>query len=234
MTKARDLIKASYRKIGVLGAGSSLQNEEAQDALSGLNAMVASWSTVGALIFTETKETFPLTGALSYTIGAGQDFDTTVPKMITSAYSTYSGYDRPIEIIDGEKYGQIADKDYAGLPDKLYFDSNYPTATIYLYPVNYASTTLTMFAQKPLLRFDSLDTVFAMPPEYERAIIYNLAIEMAPEFEAQPSPDVRRIAKSSLDMIKAQNKKNNKNTIKVDGMFLSRCGSFDIRTGYSR
>lgn len=230
MTTARDLIKASYRKISILGQGSTLTAEEANDAFSELNAMLAQFSTQGALIYTETKETFSLTGAASYTIGSGGDFNTSLPKNIIAAYATYSGLDYPLSIIDRNEYSFIADKDLTGTPYKLYFDSNYPLGTIYLWPLNYSSTTLTLLSEKPLTSFTTLDTVFAMPPEYETMLVHNLAVRMAPEYEREASPTVKRIARESLDHIKAQNKKNNKNKVQIDSAYLND-NSFNINSG---
>lgn len=229
MTTARDLIKAAYRKINILGQGSSLTSEEANDGLSALNAMLASWSTQGALIYTETKETFSLTGALSYTIGSGGDFNTSIPVEILAAYVTYSEIDYPVQVIDSSEYALISNKDEPGTPTQLYFDSNYPLANIYLWPINFSSTTLTLISLKQLTNFSSLDTDFTMPPEYERAIIHNLAVELAPEYEREASMTVKRIAKQSLDWIRAQNKKNNKNVVKVDSAFMAQ-GRYNIRS----
>lgn len=231
MTTARDIINAAYRKINVLGQGSTLTSEEANDALTEMNDMIAMWSTQGALIYTETKETFTLTGALSYTIGTGGDFSTDIPVDIMAAHVTYADNDYPLQIIDSREYSSITDKDQSGTPRQLYFDSNYPLANIYLWPVNYSGTTLTLFSQKPLTEFASLTTDVSMPPEYRTALVHNLAVRMAPEYEREASMTVKGIAKKSLDLIKAQNKKNNKNTVKVDSAYLRR-GVYDIRRGY--
>lgn len=233
MTTARDIVKAAHRKINILGQGSTLTAEEANDGLEAMNDMIASWSTQKALIFTETKETFNLTGALSYTIGSGQDFDTTIPRSILSAYATYAGYDHPVQVIDANEFASISDKDLSGVPTQLYFDSNYPTATIYLYPINYGGTTLTLISLKPLTEFASLDTVYSMPPEYKRALIHNLAVEIAPEFEREASTTVKRIAKQSLDWVRQQNTKNNKGVVSVDTAMLPH-GRYDIRSDVYR
>ncbi len=231
MTTARDLIKSMYRKISVLGQGVELTAEEANDGLSCINDMLASWSTDGALIYTETKETFNLTGAQSYTIGSGADFDTVVPVDIKAAYVSYSGTDYPLQIIGRRDYARISDKDLQGTASKLYFDSNFPTANIYLWPVGNADT-ITLFTEKPLTEFTDLDTVYAMPPEYRRAIIHNGAVEGAPEFDTEASMTVKNIATKSLNNVKSQNRKNNTSKIAVDSAFMmNNRGSYDINSG---
>ncbi len=230
MTTARDIIKSIHRKIGILGQGSTLNASEFSDTLEAINDMLAVWSVDGALIYTETRETFTLTGSMSYTIGAGADFDTTLPNDITSAFVTENGYDTPLSIVDVRDYDTLADKDQTGTPQRLYFDGNYPTAKIYLWPVNITAATITLTTQKPLTGFASLDTVYALPPEYKRAIIYNGALEVAPEHDEEPSNQVKITAKSTLNLIKSQNQKNNKGALRTDASFMHG-GRYDIRKG---
>lgn len=234
MTTARDLIKASLRKIQVLGVGASLSPEDAADALEALNAMIASWSVDGALIYTETKETFSLTsGTISYSIGASQTWNTVRPTKIKSGYVTYSGYDTPIRLIGKDDYAEIVDKDVSGVPCEFYYDAGYPAGNVYVYPVPLSNMSVTLFSEKPLTAFASLNTDFEMPPEYERAIVYNLAVEIAPEYEREAPISVKRIAKTSLQLVKTQNRFNDKSIVKAGSEWVG-YGEFDINSGTYR
>jgi hypothetical protein len=51
----------------------------------------------------------------------------------------------------------------------------------------------------------ALTTELAFPPGYLRAFTYNLAMEIAPEFGVEPSPQVQRIAMTSKRNIKRIN-----------------------------
>ena len=51
----------------------------------------------------------------------------------------------------------------------------------------------------------NLATVLAFPPGYLRAFTYNLAMEIAPEFGVEPSPQVTRIAMTSKRNLKRIN-----------------------------
>jgi hypothetical protein len=51
----------------------------------------------------------------------------------------------------------------------------------------------------------TLDTVLSFPPGYLRAFAYNLAMELAPEFGVEPSPQVQRIAMTSKRNLKRIN-----------------------------
>jgi hypothetical protein len=51
----------------------------------------------------------------------------------------------------------------------------------------------------------NLSTVLYYPPGYLRAFTYNLAMEIAPEFGVEPSPQVKRIAMTSKRDLKRIN-----------------------------
>jgi hypothetical protein len=50
-----------------------------------------------------------------------------------------------------------------------------------------------------------LTTNLTFPPGYLRAFVYNLAMEIAPEFGVEPSPQVTRIAMTSKRNLKRIN-----------------------------
>lgn len=63
MTTALDIIKASLREIGILASSESPESDDAQDALSKLNRMVAAWELDGIAIGAQTwvlTSTIPL------------------------------------------------------------------------------------------------------------------------------------------------------------------------------
>lgn len=208
MTTARDLIESALRKIHVLGTGASLDDTEAQDALSTLNAMMATWSAEGDMIYAETIETFNLSGAASYTIGSGATFNTDRPLYISAAYTSSGDTDYPLVQIDNQEYAAITQKDIANIPSVYYYDAGFPNGTLYLYPVPTSVSTITLHSFKPLTSFTSLTTSFSMPPEYESALVYNLALWLAPEYEREASMGVKHIAHESKGAVEAQNKRN--------------------------
>jgi len=232
MTTARDIINSALRKIHVLGRGSSVSAGESDDALKALNRMVATWSVEGNMVYTQTFETYPLvSGQAAYTIGSGQDFDTDRVLSISSAYVTQSTIDYHLVSYNKEQYADLTDKTSGGIPEIFYFNADFPSSTIRLYPVPSASYTITLVDEKALTGFPTLDTDFAMPPEYEDALIYNLCVMIAPEYEREPMPAVMRQAKITKDAVKTQNSKNNKrrSTLSVP----SRSGGgYNVYRGY--
>lgn len=233
MTTALDIIKAAMRKIHVLGRGQSLQNDDAQDALDALNALFDSWSIEGGIVYAETIETFNLTKKASYTIGVGGDFDTERPYGIKAAYvSTSSNTDHPLIAYDEVQYSNLTDKDTSGYPQIYYFDNNFPLATIRLYPVPNDVTTITITSRKPLTRFASLSDDFTLPEGFERMAIYNLAVELAPEYEKEASMAIKQIAHDSKVSVLGSNKRNANNAMTSDLMYMGSSGNYNIRRDY--
>ena len=209
MTTARDIIKSALKKIAVLGTGSSLSNEDATDGLTELNAMIAQFSVEGSMIYNTAEETFPLTAnQQTYTIGSGGDFNTDIPVDIKSMTYTIGSIDYALTPYNEYQWSNISLKSTAGIPYVYWFKDNYPLASINLYYVPSSSGTLTIYSDKRLTGFTDLDTVYAMPPQYESMLVYNLAVRLAPEYEREASMTVQRTAKRAYDTVSNQNRRN--------------------------
>lgn len=231
MTTARDIITSALRKIAVLGTGSSLSSDEANDALLTLNNLMSSFSAEGAMVFQETKETFPLVnGQFEYTIGIGSDFSTVSPLSISAAYVTQGSTDYTLSAYDEVEYAGIAQKSITGsVPDIYYYDNNFPVANIFFYPAPSGASTFTMYTRKPLTEFTDLDTVFAMPAQYESMLIHNLAEWIAPEYEREASPTIRMLAEKTKKTVEVQNNKNEGHISSLSGIPSGGAGGYNSR-----
>ena len=228
MATARDIIKAALRQIHVLGVGSSLTDEEAQDALDTLNSMLSVWSVDGNMVYTETIETFNLTGGDGeYTIGSGGDFNTTRPISIDAAYVTQGSTDYSLMAYDKQQYADIPQKDLGGISRIFYYDAGYPLGTIRLFSIPEGVTTITLYTTKPLTQFTDLDTSFAMPEEYKAALIYNLAVWIAPEYERDASPTTQKKANYTKRAVEIQNARNDKHVATVNVPSRSATNAYD-------
>lgn len=208
MTTPRDLIKASLELLSVIDPIEDVDSDEISGLFARLNRMLASWSTVGALVYADTLVEHTLIGNDGvYTIGSGADINTTRPIEIKTAYVRDGSTDHPIEIIDEYAYSQISDKTTAGsYPEKLYYNPDFPTGTIKLYPVPGSAYTLFLETRIPLTSFTGLSQTISLPPGYEEAIEYNFAKRIAPVY-ARPVPmEVDQIATESLNNIKRANR----------------------------
>ena len=94
-------------------------------------------------------------------------------------------------------------KTIAGIPYLLYYYPSYPSATVHLYAVPSDTYTLSLDSLKPITAL-VLDTDMNMPPEYEEAIKWNLAVRLAPDYKATPRPDVVQLARTSYAALSIQ------------------------------
>lgn len=203
MTTARQIVRKALQKIGVLVKSEEPSADEANDGLDSLNQLLDSWANDSAVIPNRTWETFPLVGGQStYTMGVGQTFNTVRPTKIISGYIRNGTVDTPITIIGDTAYNSIGFKGITGLPGFLNYDGANPTDNIRLYPVPSTAYSLFLLTEKPLSGIATLDTNLVLPPGYDRALIYNLATELAPEYGQQPDQSVFKIAAESLGMIR--------------------------------
>lgn len=230
MTTVRALITAALRKIEVVGAGEVATAEDAFDCLEALNDMIDSWSVSGNLIYTESREQFPLTAGIGqYTMGPSGDFDTARPYRITDAFLTDgSGLSIPLAINSSDQYAQISNKNTQGTPSDVYYDGNYPLANLIFYAVPNQSYTVNIYSQKPLSNFTDINAEVIMPPGYKRALIHNLAVEVAPEYGKQASQSVIYIATQSRQAIENANTENDKQVLRVDQALLYNSMNYKI------
>ena len=227
------LISSSLRKIGALSSGETIETTRQAEALTALQSMLRSWGATSSNIFATVKESHTLTaGTGVYTWGSGGDISSTRPNQVTGAYILESGTTtHPVDIITEGSYRGISVKTTTGLPYSLFFYSNYPLASVYLYPVPDSAYVLYLDSYKPFAETGSFGLVtdtIVFPSYYEEAIIYNLAIRLAPEYGKSVSSEVGVIAKTALDTLINANVSG-----RVEQIYLRIPASGSYGAGYS-
>ena len=209
MATAQTIINGALRSLQVLSSGQSPTANETADALEALNQMLESWSLESLYVYHWPQESFALNGSQSYTIGSGGDFNTTRPTTIRNAFIRSGTTDYPLHIIqDRGGYDRITEKAITSIPEMLYYEADYPLGKIHLYPVGDATNTLFITTQlQPLKSFASETDTVDLPPGYERALKFNLAVDIAPEFEASITTEIASGAMKSMAAIKRMNSK---------------------------
>jgi hypothetical protein len=203
---AQTIISRAMRLLGVYNIGETPSPSESTDSLLALNAMLDSWATDGMAVFAPVKEAIPLTAALaSVTAGPSGTYVTDRPIEVLSANLTLGGVIYPIDLTTMEEYNAIPQPSTTGTPRWIWCRMDMPNITITPYPVPSEAATLNIWTTQQIRYFGALTTEVALPPGYDRALAYNLAVEIAPEFEKEASPTVKTIAASSLRGIKRVN-----------------------------
>jgi hypothetical protein len=183
----RDLIRGSLKLIGVLAVGETPTAEELQDALSVLNDMLGSWSLESLTLFAQQIQRFGLiSGMQQYTLGATGGFEAVRPTGIQTAGIEIYGsnpIEIPIRVLSQNQWANIPVKSVSGRPTAVYIDYNYPLANVYVWPVPDATPyELILYSSIAHVGFTSINDPLQLPPGYAKALRYNLAVELAPEY----------------------------------------------------
>ena len=231
MATVQTLIDRSLRLLGVIASGDSPSTEETADSLIALNAMLESWRTNRLIVYGFTEETLTMVvGDSSYTIGPSGDLDTTRPLDIQHGFMRIGDTDYPVKFVDKRRFDSIQDKTVTSdLVEMAYYNPSMTTGTLSVWPVPSVANVLHLTMWTPIDSFSAASDSVSLPPGYERAIAYNLAIESAPEFGREPSATVHRIASESLANIKRVNSPALISYPEVGRMF--KATRVDIETG---
>lgn len=179
------LLKSAYR---LIMGDDDPNTDDLNNGMAVLNAMLNEWSTRRSGIYTVTKENHTLTiGVGEYAIGTGADIDTLRPIRILDAYLGDNGADSGILIVDREWYNRRSDKNSNGTPSELYYEPTYPNGTIRLHPKPSGAFVLNIDSQKALAQYTHITNDVNLPPEYETALKFNLAIDWANELGTEPT-----------------------------------------------
>ena len=202
MATALNIITRAMQKAGILFKQETPDADEAMDALSELNDMLAQWSNDSMLIVERVRESFPSTGVASYTMGSGGDFDTARPISIVSMFARIGSTDYPIAPITDDNYSLIQTKSTLGVPDFFNYTNGYPLGTINLYPVSSVAYEIHIYSDKQIGDIASLTTNINFPPGWKSAIIYNLGVRLCSEFGQPVSGELFEMAKQSKAAIR--------------------------------
>lgn len=157
-TTVRDLIAGSLRLINVIGLNETPKQSVMDISLQALDAMTDSWSNDRLMIYSITPYIFDLTtGANSYTLGPGGDWNTPRPMKIEHLYArlnngTLQQLDIGIQPLTDEQYYGIAVKNTTSTFAFAYYDDNsYPLRNITLFPIPPAGSQVLAGLREPLI-----------------------------------------------------------------------------------
>lgn len=235
MATTRELLSGAHRLLGLVNSGNVLPEAVYQDNLVALNQMIDSWSTERLAVFCTQDQTYYWeagnrirtlgpTGDFVYILAnqsdtpivtQGDDYigvdDATTQRPILLEDSTYfrdptTNVSYGIKFINQLQYNNIAVKTVQSTyPQVMFVNNTFPNITLSVYPVPNRMLEFHFISVQPLANPTTLETDLAFPPGYLRAFRYNLALELAPEFNVEPSAEVRRIAMYSKRNLKRIN-----------------------------
>jgi len=228
----RDLIAAALKRIGVLDAAETPAPADQADVLQRLNDLIDGWATERLTIYTTTRTTWPLVAnQASYTIGIGGDVNVARPVFIENLRFQDSSVTPSLEMflapLTDDAYAAIPQKGLTAVyPNSYYYNPTYPfgTVTFWMIP-NVSYLQGVMYAATAVSELGLNDTI-ALPPGYRRFLRDNLAVEVAPEFDVEPSQTLVMAAMESKANIKRANIRLQ--DLHVDPILRPRMGAYNI------
>lgn len=214
MTTVGDLCNAALHDSGIVGDGQTAGAEYSSTAFRILNWLLSQWNRKRWLVFQLIDVSVVSTGAESYSIGPGGDFNTPRPDRLEDGNflrqlntAPPNQVDYPLELIQAhEDYNRIRLKTMGTWPSAIFYDSGFPMGRIFPWPVPQASLyEIHVLLKNQLAQFTSLTQTIVLPPEYEAALSYNLQVRLRIAYRMQPDPMMIALAKDALNDIRGAN-----------------------------
>jgi hypothetical protein len=214
LTTVNDLLTLALIDSGVLGAGQLPQAEDLNNALKRINMMIAQWNRKRWLVYHLIDVTVTTSGAQTYTIGPGMNFNTPRPDRLEDgcflrqiASAGVQQIDYPLQLLSSrEDYNRIRLKTMGTWPSIIFYDSGWPTGLIYAWPVPQANQyELHILVKSQLNQLTNLTDTINLPPEYEAALLYNLQVRLRAAYRMPTDPVIIELAKEALNVIRGAN-----------------------------
>lgn len=208
MSTAQQIINRALRYSGIIDVSEDAEIDYSTPALEDLNQMIDEWSNDGLAQTSLTTVSHALvSGTREYTIGSGGDINTSWPVKIQNVYvRDGSSADYPIEQIPASEYALLALKDTPNsYPSLLYYERSHPLGTLKLWPVPNSGLTLYMDVWDKLDSISLVTDSLTLPPGYDSAYAYNLAVRLAPQYGREAPATVQRLAIDSKRKLETVN-----------------------------
>jgi hypothetical protein len=209
MPTANQLIEAALQKIGILGVGDTVDADDADVCLDRLNSLLESWENDGLYGYTTKDTSFTLpANTTSRTIGTSMQINMTRPvKILPGCFSRLDDIDYTLMPVTEAEYNAIALKSSYSTtaPAVCFYDGGLPTGNVYFWPPAATAVEVHLITPEPTTSASTLVTNLVFPPGYQRALEYNLAVEIAPDFNVEPSRFIVAAAANSKRMLRRTN-----------------------------
>lgn len=218
-TKVSDIITLALKDAGIVGVGQAPSATDSNDALTRLNWMISQWATKRFLVWHEVSLSVVSTGAQSYTLGVGGNFNypsssnAARPSKIESAFFRQTNIqapnqpDYPVEVLQSrDDYNMIALKALVAFPSYVFLDADFPLANVFFWPLPQPSIyTLFVSVKAQLLNVDNLAQTLVIPPEYFAALHSNLGVLLRDAYGLPPKAINVGKAKAALSALRNAN-----------------------------
>lgn len=209
MATALEIIESAMGKLGLIGPGDTVAPEDSDVCLNRLNTLVDSWENENLFAYTTTDTTFTLpANTTSRTIGPAMEINVARPvKILRGSFVRVDSIDYRLTPVSEAEYNDISLKSSVGTltPSVCFYDGGVPTGIVYFWPMAATSVEVHLITPESGGTAASLSTEYVFPPGYQRALEYNLAVEIAPDFDQEPTRMLMGAAANSKRALKRTN-----------------------------
>lgn len=214
MTTVGQVCTNALTDSGVIGADQVPEANDVNTALRLSNGLGAQFNRKRWLIYSLTDVSFVSTGAVSYTVGPGGNFNTPRPDRLEDGNfmrqlntAPPNQIDYPLGLIPShEDYNRIRMKSVGTWPSWVFYDSQFPIANVFFWPVPQASIyELHILVKNQLAQFTGLTEVLALPPEYESAFSYCLQNRLRAAYRLPVDPALVGLERNALNTLRLAN-----------------------------
>lgn len=205
---------------GVEGLDGSIEPEVLNKAFRIANRMISQWQHERYMVYQLVDYGFACTGAATYTVGAGQNFNINPrPDRLEFAFlrqPTNNGspgpnggtqpFDWPLRIMDAhEDYSSINLKSLGTFSNAIFYNPGFPIGILHPYPIPSNLYELHILVKQTLPQFASLQSQIILPPEYGAALEWCLARRFKAAFQMPPDQSINQLAAQGKNTIRKAN-----------------------------
>lgn len=206
---------------GVVGLDESIEPLMLQKAFRIANRMISQWQRERYMVYQLVDYSAVSTGALSYSVGAGQPFNINPrPDRLEYAFlrqlsnngapppnAGTQPFDWPLEVIDAyEDYAAIRLKTLGTFSAAVFYDPGYPVGTLRPWPVPQSGIyELHILCKQTLAQFPNIQAQLQFPPEYGAALEWCLARRYRAAFQMPADPTINELAAQGKNTIRKAN-----------------------------
>ena len=168
-TTPSDIINLALKTANVIGVGQTPLAQDTNDCFNQLNMMMAQWQRRRYMVYNLVTVGLQATGALTYSVGTGGDFNITRPVKLESAFfrmnkNTPLPVDYPLEVLRAqEDYNRISIKNLNAFPQYAYYNTGFPLGELYIWPVPNNQYEIFISVMVQLEAFQTINDQIVLP-----------------------------------------------------------------------
>jgi hypothetical protein len=212
---ATSIVKSSMRILGLIPSGENPTSDELTDGIEALNMLVKQWmhnpnyvmrGFQGWHQFEQILDISALAAKQQYTLGpSGCDQTMEVPVDILTVVKVDANGNRiVVERASLNRFTEWSNRTTEATPTEYYYKRGLTSGTLsFNYKPSDTTEDFIITYVRPLQDIDNVTDDVEFPQEWFRALKFNLAIEMALEYQRPISPVLMKLATDSLDLVQS-------------------------------